>query len=190
MATPVLITLVFAALAMSAVSGIGSVSAHERDPSIERAEPDHQEPHRPLFEPRSPMAVSLIPIGPSSISIGEPLRFALSSGGPSFGHLYVLSASGKVQLWMENVPLRGNRPLLYPTGNRIVRAAPPSGDERVIFLATCDRIRGFAGGRTVITPSDTQLSHAGFSQRFAQLTFGMPRRHWSATEIAVRVVDR
>jgi hypothetical protein len=105
-----------------------------------------------------------MPVGPSTLSIGQPVRFRLVSFADAYGHLYVFSASGRSQLWLENVHLRAGVPINYPRPGQIVRAAPPAGDEIVMFVATRAPIKGFVGSAVSTTPIDLQFSHEARSQ--------------------------
>jgi hypothetical protein len=41
------------------------------------------------------------------VAVGAPVTFEVSSSVNGFGHLYVLSASGRVQVWLENASIAG-----------------------------------------------------------------------------------
>lgn len=135
------------------------------------------------------MQVSLMPIGPSTLAIGQPLRFKMVSISKGFGHLYVLSASGRTQLWLENAPLGAGEPLRYPRSGQIVRAAAPAGDETIIFVASRNRIDGFAGVGATTTPLDLQLTHEALRTAIQQKFGALPRGDWAYAEIKTRVHD-
>jgi hypothetical protein len=163
-----------------------------RDLTVEAAKPVAHRPPKPhATKPRRvrPVQVSLMPVGPSSIAIGSPLRFKMVSLANGFGHLYVLSASGRTQLWLENMRLRAGQPLRYPRSGQIVRAAAPAGDETVIFVASRDPIDGFAGRGAATTPFDLQLTHEGLRTAIQQKFGAMPRENWAFAEIKIRVHD-
>ena len=61
-----------------------------RDLDVETARPPRRRP-RPAPQPQRPVQVSLMPVGPSTIAIGQPIRFRMVSLSDGFGHLYVLS---------------------------------------------------------------------------------------------------
>jgi hypothetical protein len=149
--------------------------------------------HRPWRRPppvyEGPVQVSLMPIGPSTLSIGEPLKFRMVSLAESFGHLYVLSASGRSQLWMENVRLHAGAPIVYPRPGLIVRASPPTGDEVVIFAATRSRIAGFLGGGSSLTPFDLQYTHEALRAALQSQLNALPRDDWAIAEINIRVQE-
>jgi hypothetical protein len=137
---------------------------------------------------RRAMHVSVMPIGPSTIAIGAPLGFRMVSTTDSFGSLYVLSASGRTQVWFENIRLRAGNPIVFPPRNLIVRAAPPAGDETVIFIASRERPEGIEGAG-VATPMDLPFSHSGLRAAIQQKYAGVPRERWAFSEIQIRVHD-
>lgn len=158
-----------------------------KDLTVEMAEPTAHRAGKPLRT--RAVQVSLMPVGPSTIAIGTPMRFKMVSLANGFGHLYVLSASGRTQLWLENVRLRAGQPLRYPHAGQIVRAASPAGDETVIFVASRDRVDGFAGREATTTPLDLQITHEGLRTAILQKFGAMPRESWAFAEVQIRVHD-
>src|SRR5436309_802778 len=92
--------------ALTAILGAGlwsvGASAAQRNLTIE-AVPSRPPLHRPRRPYRQhamqPVQASLTPVGPSTLAIGEPVKFRMVSLSEGFGHLYVLSASGRSQVW-------------------------------------------------------------------------------------------
>ena len=181
------------ALVLSVGLGVAGALAKEsridatKDLTIEMVGPATRHSSRPRRV--RPVQVSLMPVGSSSIAIGTPLRFRMVSLANGFGNLYVLSASGRTQLWLENVPLRAGQPLRYPRSGQIVRAAAPVGDETVIFVASRNPIDGFASRGATTTPFDLQLTHEGMRTAIQQKFGAMPRENWAFAEIKIRVHD-
>jgi hypothetical protein len=138
---------------------------------------------------RRPVHVSLMPIGPSSIAIGDRLGFRMVSTADGFGGLYVLSASGRTQAWLENIRLHAGEPIVYPRRGLIVRAAPPAGDETMIFIAARDRIQGLAGPGALTSPLDLQFTAEGLRNALQQHYRDLPRERWAFAEIRIRVHD-
>src|SRR5262245_5933483 len=58
-----------------------------------------------------------VTLNPNSnvVPLGAPVSFQISSSVSGYGHLYVMSASGRAQVWMENVPIAAGQRLLFPT---------------------------------------------------------------------------
>lgn len=158
-----------------------------KDLTVESVPPGHR--HKPRRHAARPVQVSLTPIGPSTIAVGEPLRFKMVSLTNGFGHLYVLSASGRTQLWLENVRLRAGQPIIYPRAGAIVRAAAPAGDETMIFVASRKPIDGFAGSGATTTPLDLQFTHEGFRAAMQQKFGAASREDWAFAEVSIRVRD-
>jgi len=157
-----------------------------RDLTVELAKPGASAAHRPG---RRAVHVSVMPVGPSSIAIGTPLGLRMVSTADGFGDLYVLSASGRTQVWLENVPLRAGEPIAYPRRGLIVRAAPPAGDETVIFVASRDRIEGFAGPGPLTAPLELEYTHESLRAAIQQRFRDIPRERWAFAEIQIRVHD-
>ena len=186
-------TAIFAALG-AGVWATGAL-AQPKDLQVEEA-PVHHPHHHPRPHPAppppetGPVQVSLTPVGPSTLSIGEPIRFKMVSLANSYGHLYVFSASGRSQLWMENVRLYAGVPLYYPRPGQIVRAAPPAGDEIVMFVATRARIPGFlGGGSTSMTPVDLQYTHDAARDALQTQLNSVSRDDWAVAEVTIRVQE-
>ena len=175
------------ALGRGAFAGVGEGVAQQKDLNVEVA-PSHQRPTRLRPHVFRPMQVSLQTIGSPVISIGQPLRFRMVSLSDGYGQLYVLSASGRTQLWLENVRLRAGLPITYPRPGLIVRAAPPAGDETLLFIATRAPLEGFVGG-TSGTPFDLQYTHDGLRAAVQQKLDAMPRSEWAIGELNVRVQE-
>ena len=167
-----------------------SALAQTKDLQVEQI-PNTPRPHRHPLHPApeaGPVQVSLTPIGPSTLSVGEPIRFKMVSLASGFGHLYVLSASGRTQLWLENVRVRAGVPLIFPRGGQIVRASPPAGDETVLFVATRSRLGGFLGaGASSSSPFDLQSAHDAFRSALQSQLDILPRPDWAIAELNNRV---
>jgi len=137
---------------------------------------------------RVPVQVSLMSIGASTINIGQPVRFQVSSNKASFGHVYIANASGQVYLLGENIRLRARAPLVVPKPSLTLRASAPAGDNTVVFVATRERLPGFAGGATTTTPRDIQVSGAELLGRLDQQLSAFDRDDWGMTKMSVRVL--
>ena len=136
-----------------------------------------------------PVHISLMPIGPSSVFVGTPMTFRMVSSADSFGSVYALSASGRTQAWFENMHLPAGKPVIYPDRGLVVRATAPAGDETIIFLASRDRLEGFAGDGETRTPRELQYSHAGLRAALQQKLRELRRERWAFAEIKIRVLD-
>ena len=175
-----------------------------RDLNVEIDAAAPARPHRP-HRPRRPahaaaqppltasvsqtVQVSLQTIGSSTIGIGTPLRFQMVSLSSGYGHLYVINASGRTQVWLENVKLTAGRPIRYPLRGLTVRAAAPAGDEQVIFVASRDPINGFVGQGSTTQPIELQVNAEGLRAQIQQKMGDRARGDWAFAEITVRVKD-
>jgi len=136
-----------------------------------------------------PVSVTLMTVGPSIIEVGAPIRLQVSSNRDGFASLYIVGASGKVTMLVENVPVAGGRLVKFPKRSLVLRAAPPVGDDQVLLLVTHERFAGFAGGGTTSIPADVQLTGKGLVEELIKRLGGTPRDRWAFTTINVRVVE-
>jgi hypothetical protein len=135
-----------------------------------------------------PFVVSLIPSTEDNLKVGDTIELQLRSSARGYAHLYVLSASGKVQLWFENVPIDPSRPLSYPFNDAMIRATAPVGQEQLIFLVTRQPLAGFAKG-TVRTPRALRYSHDEFRSALAAKEQLLAEGSWALAEQFVTVED-
>jgi hypothetical protein len=158
------------------------------------ARPPHWQAPAPHWRPAQvplarPVQASLMTVGPSILSIGDPLGFRMASlACEGYGQLYVLSASGRSQLWLENVRMHTGQPIYFPSPGSVVRATPPAGDETILFVVTRAPIHGFVGG-TSMTPFDLQYTHDGLRAAIQERLAAMPRSDWAVAEVSVRVQE-
>lgn len=179
--------LLSAPLAIATICGLAlalGAQAQTRDLTV--VEKPSVQPARPQ---RTPFAVSLVPIGSPVLRIGVPIRFKVVSTQSGYGNFYVASASGKVQLWAENIRLRAGQPVELPNRGFSIVASPPAGDETIVFLVTRSRFAGFFDGFTVTKPTDVQVSREGLSATLQSKLSGLPRSAWASTQTSIRVTD-
>jgi hypothetical protein len=189
--------LISGSLALAPLAVADFARAGQRDLQIEQTAPAHH-PHyhhrpqaafvRPADRAR-PTHVGLTPIGPSILRIGQPIRFRAWSNHAGFGQVYLATASGKVMLLAENLPLRANRPVALPARGLTLRAVAPAGDDSLIFVATRARFNGFAGGVSTSAPIDLQTSAGGLIQDLKSRLSATPDDDWGFTTVVVRVVE-
>ncbi len=134
------------------------------------------------------IAVSLLPMTPSIVSVGQPVAFQLSANTSGFAHLYVLDASGKVQVWLENVPIEAHEVLRYPLQGSIVRASPPGGDETILLVVTQQPFNGFLGSEESYRPFVLPYPRQRFRQALMAKTSRL-RHDWGAAMLVLRVKD-
>jgi hypothetical protein len=133
-----------------------------------------------------------VTLNPSSgvVPIGSPITFQITSSVNGYGHLYVMSASGRAQVWMENVPIAAGERLYFPTGGLGIKAAAPAGREDLMLIVTRERIDGFFGYKSTRSPRVVEHDHQSFKQALTEKFTEMPRRQWGYARTSVRVVNR
>jgi hypothetical protein len=133
--------------------------------------------------------VTLIP-NATVVPIGGWINFRVSSSVSGYGHLYVMSASGRAQVWLENVPIVAGQRLVFPVGSIGIKAAAPAGREDLMLIVTKQRIDGFFGYDTTRTPTVVEHDHKSFKAALTAKFINMPKRQWGFARTSVRVVDR
>jgi hypothetical protein len=144
---------------------------------------------RPVASSKGRPRVMLIP-STKVVPIGGWVNFGIKSSVTGYGHLYVMSASGRAQVWMENVPIIGGRRLVFPIGGIGIKAAAPAGREDLMLIVTRKRINGFFGYDTTRTPSVVDYDHKSFKAALTAKFIDMSKRQWNFARTSVRVVDR
>ena len=177
-AAAVVITLVGPALPHFAAAQEESV---ERD-----LIPQASKPTLVLFKERPRVSVR-----PTShvVQIGSTIELEVRSSANGFAHLYVMSASGRVQLWMENVPIAGGQRLRFPTGGPSIVATGPTGEDEIIFIVTRKRIDGFLGRKTTWTAQLIGIGQEDFHQALEEQMSALPRAEWNMARASVEVVN-
>lgn len=134
--------------------------------------------------------LSITSMSGSRVEEGGKVRFRIASNRTGFAHLYVLSASGRLQLWMENVPIRASKALVYPTAPGVtIRAVAPLGQDRIVALLTRKRLDGFNGRQTTDIPMDLDMEQDEFQNAFEGMLAEDERNDWAWARTAVRVVE-
>jgi hypothetical protein len=132
--------------------------------------------------------VTLRPSSPV-VRIGAPINFQLGSSVDGFAHVYVVSASGRVQVWMENAPIAAGQHRIFPIRGQVT-ATPPAGREDIVLVVTRERIKGFFGHGSTLTPRDLDYDPMSFKQAVRQRFEDLPRRDWGYASTLVEVVSR
>ncbi len=132
--------------------------------------------------------VTLRPSSPV-VRIGAPIDFELGSDVDGFAHIYVVSASGRVQVWMENAPITAGQQTVFPTRGQITAAAPAGRDD-IVLVVTRERIKGFLGYGPIRTPRDLDYDPSSFKQAVRERFEELPRRDWGHARALVQVVKR
>jgi hypothetical protein len=146
-------------------------------------------PARPDSIPARRPEVTLRPSAPT-VPIGAPVTFEVSSSVNGFGHIYVLSASGRVQVWLENAPIGAGQRLIFPTGEMGIKAATPAGREDLMLIVTRDRINGFFGYEGTSVPRVLDYSQSAFKKKLTAKFVDMPHQQWGYARNSVQVVER
>jgi hypothetical protein len=121
---------------------------------------------------------------------GETVRFDIAVNRTGYAHLYVISASGRVQLWMENVPIKAGERMSYPLDDEFeIRATSPRGKDRVVAVLTKKRLDGFEGYDTTTAPQDLDLTAKAFRHAIDRKLQKLPNGQWTGDKAIVEVVN-
>jgi hypothetical protein len=146
-------------------------------------------PVKPASSPVKRPDVTLRPSA-SAVAVGAPISFEVASSINGYGHIYVLSASGRVQVWMENVPIPAGQGLVFPIGSMGIKAAAPAGHEELMLIVTKSRIDGFFGRKAMNAPRVLDYTHHAFRQALAAKFMDRPHQEWGYARTTVQVVER
>ena len=150
--------------------------------------------------PKPPTTVASNPVSRVSTSIfptktplrfGEKAGFMLSASTEGYGNLYLLTKSGKVLVLTENLRLSANESVLFPplAGGFNLRAGPPAGVERVLFLVTRKPFRGFRGaGVGGSQPVPLAVGPNEFIAKLNAAAAELPGSDWALTEARIEVM--
>ena len=133
-----------------------AIKAHAQSPGLihlaqqDDDDDDRKRDLRPVPSSKGRPRVTLIPSA-KVVPIGGWVNFRVGSSVTGYGHIYVMSASGRAQVWMENVPIVRGQRLVFPIGRIGIRAAAPAGREDLMLIVTKKRINGFFGYDTTRT---------------------------------------
>lgn len=142
-----------------------------------------------LHNPAATFSVGVFPTGAASIRIGDTVGFALYSSAAGYGQVYLLNTSGKVVALAENLPVAARERAAFPAPGAgfVLRASPPAGVERVLFLVTRAPFAGFAG------PAAGPVTLAGtadaFVGRLAATVAALPGDGWAAAETRIEIAE-
>ena len=140
--------------------------------------------------PSAPFSAGVSPIGSTPLRLGDPVSFLLSTSTAGHGHLYMLNASGKVVALAENLPVAPGAPILFPAPDAgfIIRARPPAGTDRVLFLVTRQPFQGFGGAGASNAPVTLTMPGDAFIANLNAATARLPGNGWALAETRVEVV--
>ena len=121
--------------------------------------------------------------------LGDEIGFTMTTSTTGFGHLYLLNASGTVVALVENLPVAAGVASAFPVpGSGLkLRASPPAGTERVLFLVTRERFPGFSGGAAASVPTPLSFTAAAFVNELNATTAKLAKDGWALAETRVVV---
>jgi hypothetical protein len=186
---PIRSNLVFALSLTGAIACSLAIQAQAESPGRVHLAQAKERDLRPVPSSKGRPRVTLSPSA-KVVPIGGWVNFRIRSSVTGYGHLYVMSASGRAQVWMENVPIVGGRRLVFPVGGIGIKAAAPAGREDLMLIVTRKRIDGFFGYDTTRTPSVLEHDHRSFKKALTAMFVNMPKRQWNFARTSVRVVNR
>ena len=148
-------------------------------------------PHTAVaYNREAPFAVGVIPTRTPPVRIGDELAFRLSTSRNGYGHVYLLNASGAVLVLAQNLPLTDGVERVFPTpgGGVALRASPPAGVERVLFLVTRQPFEGLGGSLTSGMPVQLAERAQDFILKLNAATAKLPGQDWALVESRIEII--
>jgi hypothetical protein len=132
-------------------------------------------------------AHSKVSVQSTSLNVDNQIRIHGKADRNGYGHLYLLSASGKAFVVKENVPVNSKRGVEWNiTGPST--GSNSFGKDRVIFLTTNSRINGFAGEIPVRKQYSLDIDEAAFRRALKVKTSRLAKNEWASAEATVVTV--
>lgn len=140
--------------------------------------------------PTPPFSAGVAPTTPPPHRLGDEIGFMMTTNTTGYGHLYLLNASGKVVALVENLPMAAGAASEFPSpGSGLkLRASPPAGTERALFLVTRERFAGFSGGAAASAPAPLSLTAAAFVKNLNAATAKLAKDGWALAETQVQLL--
>ena len=140
--------------------------------------------------PAAPFSAGVGLIGSSPLRLGDPASFILTTSTAGYGHLYLLNASGTVVALAENLPVAPGAHTLFPASDArfAIRARPPVGTDRVLFLVSLRPLTGFGGAGAAGVPVPLTVQGDAFIANLNAATARLPGNGWALAETRVEVV--
>ena len=140
--------------------------------------------------PAAPFSAGVTLIGSSPLRLGDPVSFILTTSTAGYGHLYMLNASGTVVALAENLPVAPDTHTLFPPPGAgfAIRARPPVGTDRVLFLVSLRPLTGFGGADVARAPVTLTVQGDAFIANLNAATARLPGNGWALAETRVEVV--
>lgn len=136
-------------------------------------------------------SVGLIPTHAPPVRIGDSLGFRFSASRNGYGSLYLLNASGAVVVLAQNLPLVADVEVVFPSVEEgfILRASPPAGVERVLFLVTRQPFAGFgSGSASGMSPVQLPMRAQDFILKLNAATAQLPDQDWALVENRIEII--
>ena len=142
------------------------------------------------YNTTAPFSAGVLPAYAPPVYLGDVLGLRLSSQVSGYGHLYLLNAGGRVMVLAENLPLTAGAQTAFPSphGSIVLRATPPAGVERVVFLVTRQPFAGFGQGAAAFGPVQLPMTASTFVGRFNEATRQLPKQEWTVVETRIEIV--
>ena len=140
--------------------------------------------------PTPPFSAGVFPTAAPPHRLGDEIGFTLTTDTAGYGHLYLLNASGTVVALVENLPVAAGVQATFPLpgGAYKLRASPPAGTERVLFLVTRERFAGFSGGAAASAPVTLGVGAAAFVKNLNAATARLASDGWALAETRLEVL--
>jgi len=120
----------------------------------------------------------------TSLNVDNQIQIHGKADRNGYGHLYLVSASGRAFVVRENIPITPRKDVEWNiTGPST--GSNSFGKDRVIFVTTHHKINGFAGEASVRKQYPLDIDEAAFRRALRAKTDRMGKNEWTVAEATV-----
>lgn len=123
----------------------------------------------------------------TSLTVDNQIEIHGKADRNGYGHLYLVSATGKASVVRENVPITQRKNMDWSVKGPST-GSQSFGKDRVIFVTTNAKINGFAGDTSIRKQYSLDIEEAAFRRALRAKTDRMPKGHWSIAEATIVTV--
>jgi hypothetical protein len=132
-------------------------------------------------------AYSKATVHSTSLTVDNQIKIHGKADRNGFGHLYLVSASGKTFVVRENVPITPRKDVAWSIAGPST-GSNSFGKDRIIFVTTNSKINGFAGDTSIRKQYSLDINEAAFRRALRAKTDRMGKNQWTLAEATVVTV--
>ncbi|MBR0695619.1 hypothetical protein [Bradyrhizobium lablabi] len=129
-------------------------------------------------------AYSKATVHSTSLNVDNQIKIHGKADRNGYGHLYLVSASGKAFVVRENVPITPKKSIEWNVTGPST-GSQSFGKDRVIFVTTHSKISGFAGDASIRKQYPLDIDESAFRRALRAKTDRMGKNEWTVAEATV-----